>query len=450
MNVNTQLRGATIGILIIAVCNVFSVFINETENDGRVINNAGIIRGGSQRLVKLELAGKSNDALIEKLNKILNGLINGDSELNLPPATDRDFLTKMKKVESAWINLKNTIRKARQEPQYRNALIPQSEEYFELTNDAVFSAAEYAAEKAQRLKVIELVVFGLNLIILAIILVIARNITLILQKSIDTIATTSTEIAASVEKQERTASQQAASVRQVTTTINELGASSRHSAEQAEASSSEARQALVLAEGGTKTVRHTLDEMSLLQENVRELVEQIMRLSEQTNQIGGISGLVRDSASQTNMLAINAAVEAARAGEHGKGFGVVAGEIRKLADQSKKSAEKINTLVTDIQNAINSTVIISDKGTKAVAEGMQMTCETAESFTGVTHSINNIFLNSQQISLNTKQHAIATEQVADAMSNLTLAAQETASGITQIKVGTQHLKGAAQNLKAMV
>ena len=150
------------------------------------------------------------------------------------------------------------------------------------------------------------------------------------------------------------------------------------------------------------------------------------------------------------MLALNAAVEAARAGEHGKGFAVVAGEIRKLADQSKKSAEKIDTLVTDIQSAINSTASVTDRGTKTVAEGMQLTHGTAESFVGVADSINNIFLHSQQISLNAKQQALATHQVVDAMNSLTLAAQETASGISQIKVGTQQLKAAAQNLKAMV
>lgn len=106
--------------------------------------------------------------------------------------------------------------------------------------------------------------------------------------------------------------------------------------------------------------------MSTLKDKVNALAEQILHLSEQTQQIGGISELVGNLANQTNMLALNAAIEAARAGEHGKGFGVVAGEIRKLADQSKKSAEKINALVTDIPGAINTTVIVTDEGTKTV------------------------------------------------------------------------------------
>ncbi len=264
------------------------------------------------------------------------------------------------------------------------------------------------------------------------------------------IASSSTEIAATVEQQERTVSQQAASVNQTTTTMDELGVSFQQSAQQAEASAAGARQALFLAEEGSNSVQRTMEGMSTLKEKVGAIAEQIMHLSEQTNQIGSVSDLVGDLANQTNMLALNAAVEAARAGEHGKGFGVVAGEIRKLADQSKKSAEKINALVTDIQSAINSTVMVTDEGTKKVNEGIKLAQGTAETFTGVTDSINNVFLNSQQISLNAKQQAIAVQQVVNAMNAINFGAKESANGITQVKVSTHQLNEAAHKLKAVV
>ncbi len=264
------------------------------------------------------------------------------------------------------------------------------------------------------------------------------------------IASSSTEIAATVEQQERTISQQASSVNQTTTTIEELGASSRQSAEQAEASASGASQALNLTEDGTKAVRQTLAGMSTLKEQVNEIALAIIRLSEQTGQIGTVSSLVGDLANQTNMLALNAAVEAARAGEHGKGFGVVATEIRKLADQSKKSSEKINTLVGDIQSAINKTVMVTDEGTKKVERGLVLTQDTAQIFIGVADSVNNVFLNSQQISLSAKQQAIAVQQVVTAMNSINLGAKESATGITQVKSSAQQLKEAAQKLKAVV
>ncbi|RZM81796.1 HAMP domain-containing methyl-accepting chemotaxis protein [Leptolyngbya iicbica] len=272
----------------------------------------------------------------------------------------------------------------------------------------------------------------------------------LMNQSAGVIASSANEIAASIEQQERTSSQQAASVSETTTTMDELGASSRQSAEQAEAAAAGAQQALKLAEEGTRAVERSMAGMGTLREKVEAIADQILRLSEQTNQIGGISGLVSDLANQTNMLALNAAVEAVRAGEHGKGFAVVSGEIRKLADQSKKSAEKINALVADIQTAINSTVMVTDEGTKTVEEGVKISEETAAAFGGVADAVNNVVLNSQQISLNVKQQAVAIEQVVSAMNNLNKGAQETASGITQIRTGTHQLNESAMQLKVAI
>lgn len=264
------------------------------------------------------------------------------------------------------------------------------------------------------------------------------------------ITQSSTDIATTMTQQERIANDQAASVNQTTTTMDELGASSRQSAEQAEAAAADARNALVLTEGGSKAVERTLTDMSALKAQVGEIAEQILRLSEQTSQIRNISGLVSDLATQTNMLALNAAVEAVRAGEHGKGFAVVASEIRKLADQSQKSTEKINGLVSDIQSAINSTVIVTDEGSKTVQGSLKIAKETAEAFEGVTEAINNITVSTQQISLSAKQQAIAIQQVVEAMNSLNKVASQTAQGISQVKTGTDRLNSVAQNLKQIV
>ena len=271
-----------------------------------------------------------------------------------------------------------------------------------------------------------------------------------IDRAVNAIASSSTQIAATIEEQERTASQQSASVNETTTTMDELGASSRATAEQAEAAVNAALVALNLTDGGSQAVGQTLEGMFILKERVGAIAQQIVKLSEQTNQIGNISDLVSDLANQTNMLALNAAVEAVRAGEHGKGFAIVAAEIRKLADQSKKSAHKIGALVADVQNAINLTVMVTDEGTKTVEEGAKIAAKTSEAFTGVGDAVNNVVLNNQQISLNIKQQAIAIQQVIEAMNALNQGAKETASGITQTKIGTQNLNEAAIQLKTLV
>lgn len=264
------------------------------------------------------------------------------------------------------------------------------------------------------------------------------------------IAESSVEIASTMEQQERSTSQQAMAVNQTTSTMNELNNSARQSAEQAEGSAHGARQALNLSQEGSNAVEDTLEGMNTLREKVGAIAQQIMRLSQQTNQIGNISTIVADLANQTNMLALNASVEAVRAGEHGKGFGVVASEIRKLADQSKNSAEKINTLVADIQNSIDLTVMVTDEGTKTVEDGVKIAQETEKAFSGVSNAINDIVLSTQQISLNAEQQVTAIQQVVDAMNSLNSSARENVQGISQVKTRTQELSQAAQTLQSIV
>jgi methyl-accepting chemotaxis protein len=283
-----------------------------------------------------------------------------------------------------------------------------------------------------------------------VLLFISREVIQPINRVASQISSSSSEIAVTVEQQEQTTRNQAAIANQTSTTMDELGASSRQSAEQAEDAASGAQAALILSEGGTRAVMRTREGMETLRDKVAVIAAQILHLSEQTNQIGSISDLVSDLANQTNMLALNAAVEAVRVGEHGRGFAVVSGEIRKLADQSKISAEKINVLVHDIQAAINATVIATDEGTKTVEEGVRVVEETSQAFSGVTDSVNNIAVNNQQISLNAQQQAMAIQQILTAMKNLNQATQETTSGIGQVKEGTHHLNDAAMQLKLIV
>ncbi|NJL36822.1 MAG: methyl-accepting chemotaxis protein [Leptolyngbyaceae cyanobacterium SM1_4_3] len=278
----------------------------------------------------------------------------------------------------------------------------------------------------------------------------ARQLTNLIKELIGGISASSQQNFSALEEQERIASQQAASVNETTTTMDELEASFRQSAEQAKAAAAAARQALELTETGTKAVEENLGGMFTLEKKVGTIADQMLHLSEQANQIGSISQLVSDLANQTNMLALNSAVEAVRAGEHGKGFSVVANEIRRLADQSQRSAEKIGKLVSEIQSSINSTVMVTEEGTKTVATGVQIAQRTEQAFAGVEEAVNKVVLNNQQISLNLKQQLDGIQQVVQAMDVINKGAKETAVGINQTKMGTQQLTEVAMKLKQTV
>jgi methyl-accepting chemotaxis protein len=268
--------------------------------------------------------------------------------------------------------------------------------------------------------------------------------------AIETIGNSTSEIVDAVETQEIAVNQQANSAISTTDSVNELENISTETAQQAASSTTGARQALSLAEEGTQSVQRTIREMSELRDRVNEIAMQIINLGEQTGQITNISNLVSDLAKQTNMLALKAAVEAARAGEQGKGFGVVAGEIRKLADESKKSAQKINNLATDIQTAIDRTVAVTDLGTKTATEGIQVAEQTATTFIGVTDAVSNVFLSSQQISSSTIRQATAIQQVLDAMTIISQGSQESAIGMHKVKTFTNELNQVADELQAAV
>jgi methyl-accepting chemotaxis protein len=268
-------------------------------------------------------------------------------------------------------------------------------------------------------------------------------------KSVKKIATSSTQITAAVAQQEYTVSQQANAVNQTTTTMNELSVASEVSAKQAEASAVSAHQALTLADSGRQSVENTMKGIVNLQEKVEAIAKQISYLSENAVKIGGISDLVADIANQTNMLALNAAVEAVRAGENGKGFSVVATEIRRLADESKKSAEKINGLVTEIKMAIDQTVKVTEEGAKTADKSIQQAQGTTTILGGVAESIDKVFLNNQQISLNANQQAIAIQQVLEAMNNVNLGSAETATSLSQVKLCTELLNETAAELKKL-
>ena len=318
--------------------------------------------------------------------------------------------------------------------------------------DYAYKKAQNDSTKSQLFVLLGMTIGPLTAISLGIALsiAIAKPLDKALKGIINMIVSSSTEIAATIEQQERIAVQQAASVNQTTSTMDELGASSRQSAMQAESALENASHVLNMAAEGSKVVQTTQQGMLTLTEKVGAIAEQVLHLSQQTNQIANITNLVSDLANQTNMLAINATVEAVRSGEQGKGFGVVAREIRRLADESKKSSAQINDLINDIKNAINKTVMVTDEGNKTLDNSLKLTEGTAETFNNVANAINSVVMSSQQIYLNTKQQAIAIEQVVDAMNDLNKGAAETASGITQSRVGTQTLNKAALNLKSLV
>ena len=161
--------------------------------------------------------------------------------------------------------------------------------------------------------------------------------------------------------------------------------------------SAKANLSLDFSQKEQESVQANIEKMVTLRQKIQVIAELILELSEHAQQIGDTIGIVEDIAEQTNMLALNAAVEAARAGENGKGFSVVASEIRKLADESKQATTKITSLIKDIQQATNSTVIATEEGSKEIELGVKLADNINKNIEALINLIGEVKVSAEEI-----------------------------------------------------
>jgi len=154
-------------LLGLLMLNIFAL-VNIIQGTGRVINYTGIIRGGTQRLVKLELAGYPKDDLVAYLDEILSNLQNGGGRYELAKLNNPDYLNQLAVLNETWGKLKSKIISCRLDPGSKETVLETSEVYFKMANDVVGTAELYSDKNAAKLNVYE-TVLGVLLIFLILI-----------------------------------------------------------------------------------------------------------------------------------------------------------------------------------------------------------------------------------------------------------------------------------------
>ena len=197
-------------------------------------------------------------------------------------------------------------------------------------------------------------------------------------------------------------------------------------------------------------VKTNIEKMFSIRHKIQTIAELILELSDFVQSISSTIGLVEDIAEQTNLLALNAAVEAARAGEHGKGFAVVASEIRKLADESKQATTKIISLINDIQQTANSTVLATEEGTKEIESGLEHAHIISENIEQLIGVMNEISSNMKEIIVSSKQIQTDSKTTDNYMKEISQIVEESQKITDENETIFEKIESASNNLKQSI
>lgn len=201
-----------------------------------------------------------------------------------------------------------------------------------------------------------------------------------------------------------------------------------------------------ITEHGVTEVEGVIDAIRNQAEKTKKDAQLISTLVDQTNKIGTIVQTIEDIASQTNLLALNAAIEAARAGEAGKGFAVVADEVRALASRSSSSTQEITKMVSQIQSDANSA---NESMTNTLGE-MKDLAERASGVTDILNDINSHVdnVNSQigQIATAAQQQTTATSEISNNMQGVSTLTRQSANSSQDSNDEIEQLRVAAKDL----
>ncbi|MGN2667194.1 methyl-accepting chemotaxis protein [Bacillus subtilis] len=181
------------------------------------------------------------------------------------------------------------------------------------------------------------------------------------------------------------------------------------------------------AEIGSKSVNKMLDQMKFIDKSVDSSGNGLQTLVASTAEISDISSLITTISEQTNLLALNAAIEAARAGEQGKGFAVVAEEVRKLADETNKSANHIQSVVATIQNESIETVNNIKVVQENVSSGIVLSQETTGNFNEILNLVEQVTSQIQEVAAATQQLTSGVEVIQHTVHTLAAGTKETSA-----------------------
>ena len=245
------------------------------------------------------------------------------------------------------------------------------------------------------------------------------------------------EIASRMEYMENNATNQAKNTIEGDLKIKELGNEIHLVMKSANNMNLESSKVNELSLDGLKVVKSLVEKTKQRSKIEKDISDSVDTNYTNSQEIGVIVETVVGIAKQTNLLALNAAIEAARAGEYGRGFSVVSGEVRILANDCAKAVDDIKTLIYGMQEESQNTVIVLGNMKHIDKEQENLVSKTDLVFNDIIYQIKNLTANIQKVQSNSKKMESHKDNVIDLIASISSSAQEVAAGTEEISASTE-------------
>ena len=257
-------------------------------------------------------------------------------------------------------------------------------------------------------------------------------------------------IASTIDLQSGFATQLSSSVVEISATMEEFSSTAIQIAQHSQSVVERADKTLEDSKNGAAEVENLTFKVNDISHNIQTNLGEIVELGRKSKEINKVMEIINNIANQTKLIAFNAALEAASAGEAGKRFGVVAVEIRRLADSVVESTAEIEGKITEILDAVNRLVMSSEKSFQLIQEGQEYASHTVMMLIESVDGVEETTSAARQISLSTQQQQIASSQVVLALKDIEQGVRLSSNSIHEANSVTGELADLSEQLRAIV